>query len=46
MHGVGIYDVESEAALRALIADDPAGHLMKYEVYPMPRVVVGKAVRG
>ena len=45
VYGIGIYDVASEAALRALIAADPTGDLMQYEVL-LPRAVIGKAVTG
>jgi len=40
--GVAIVDVETEADLRALEANDPtitSGLNFKYEIYPMPRAI-------
>src|SRR5262245_36283103 len=42
VYGVGVYQVEDEAAMHALIALDPAKGLLEYDVFPMPRAVVGK----
>lgn len=44
--GVGIVDVESEAAARALTDADPAvqaGIGMRYEIHPIPRGVMHSA---
>jgi uncharacterized protein YciI len=40
-YGIGVYQIEDEAQMRRLIEDDPANGLLKYEVLPMPRAVVG-----
>jgi hypothetical protein len=42
VYGIGVYRVEDLAHMHRLLADDPAGALLKYEVYEMPRAVVGK----
>jgi uncharacterized protein len=41
VYGIGIYKVQDEAEMRALIDHDPANGLLKYEVLPMLRAVVG-----
>lgn len=38
-YGVGVIGVESEAERDALIANDPASALNRYEFYPMKAVV-------
>ncbi len=40
--GMGVYNVKDEAEMRGLIERDPAKGLLKYEILPMPRAVVGK----
>ena len=42
VYGIGIYQVENEAEMQALLAADPANGLLKYEVLPMARAVVGR----
>ncbi len=42
VYGIGVYRVQDEAEMSALIAADPANGLLKYEVLPMPRAVVGR----
>ncbi len=42
VYGIGVYLVQDEAEMTALIAQDPANGLLKYEVLPMPRAVVGR----
>ncbi len=39
--GMGVYRVEDEAEMQSLLDRDPAKGLLQYEVYPMPRAVVG-----
>lgn len=41
--GMGVYDVADEAAMRAILADDPGRELLTFDVLPMPRAVVGRA---
>lgn len=41
VYGVGVYKVDDVAHMKRLIADDPALGLLAYEVFEMPRVVVG-----
>jgi uncharacterized protein len=41
VYGIGVYQVTDEAAMRALLDLDPAKGLLAYEVFPMPRAVVG-----
>ena len=43
VYGMGVYRVEDEAEMRELLAHDPANGLLAYELYPMPRAVLGKA---
>jgi uncharacterized protein YciI len=43
VYGIGIYEARDEAELRAWIAADPALGLLRYEVFAMPRAVVGRA---
>ncbi len=40
-YGIGIYRVEDEAEMRRMLDADPANGLLKYEVLPMARAVVG-----
>ncbi len=41
VYGIGIYQVQDEAEMRNLLKHDPANGLLKYEVLPMARAVVG-----
>ena len=41
VYGIGIYKVQDEDEMRGLIDHDPAKGLLKYEVLPMLRAVVG-----
>ena len=41
VYGVGIYKVDDLAHMQRLLADDPAREILKYEVFEMPRAVVG-----
>jgi hypothetical protein len=41
VYGIGVYQVRDEAEMRWLLDQDPANGLLKYEVAPMARVVVG-----
>ena len=41
VYGIGVYQVQDEAEMHALIELDPANGLLRYEVLPMPRAGVG-----
>ncbi len=41
VYGMGVYHVKDEVEMRNLLAHDPANGLLKYEVLPMARAVVG-----
>ncbi len=41
VYGIGVYQVADEAEMQGLLAHDPANGLLRYDVLPMPRVVVG-----
>ena len=41
VYGIGVYRVDDEEQMRRLIRDDPANGLLTYEVFLMPRAVVG-----
>jgi hypothetical protein len=45
VYGIGVYQVQDEAEMHDLIEHDPANGLLRYEVLPMPRAVVG-TLRG
>ena len=40
--GAGIYRVDDIAHMQRLLAEDPARHILTYDVYEMPRAVVGR----
>ena len=41
VYGMGVYRVQDEAEMRDLLAHDPANGLLQYELFLMPRAVVG-----
>ncbi len=41
VYGIGVYQVRDETEMRAILDQDPAKGLLKYEVLPMPRAIVG-----
>ncbi len=41
VYGIGIHQVKDEAEMRELIEHDPAKGLLQYEIFAMPRAVVG-----
>jgi hypothetical protein len=41
--GMGVYRVDDMDHMQRLLAGDPARHILKYEVFEMPRGVVGKS---
>lgn len=41
VYGIGVYQVQDEAEMNALLDHDPAKGLLYYEVLPMARAVVG-----
>ena len=41
VYGMGVYQVQDEAEMRALIDMDPAKGLLQYDIQPMPRAIVG-----
>jgi hypothetical protein len=45
VYGIGINQVRDEAEMRELLDHDPAKGLLRYEVLPMARAVVG-TIRG
>jgi hypothetical protein len=44
--GMGVYRVEDEAEMQRLLAEDPAKGLLDYEVFAMPRAVLGRIDAG
>lgn len=42
VYGMGVYRVEDEAEMQSLLDEDPAKGLLQYEVYAMPRAVIGR----
>lgn len=45
VYGIGVYRVDDEEQMLRLIRDDPANGLLTYEVFLMPRAVVGMVQR-
>jgi hypothetical protein len=41
VYGIGVYQVKDEAEMNELLEHDPANGLLRYEVLPMARAVVG-----
>jgi len=41
VYGIGVYQVDDLDHMRRLLADDPAREILQYEVFEMPRAVVG-----
>ncbi len=41
VYGIGVYHVADEAEMQNMLAHDPAHGLLRYDVLPMPRAVVG-----
>jgi uncharacterized protein YciI len=39
--GMGVYQVQDEAEMNAILEHDPANGLLQFEVLPMARAVVG-----
>ena len=44
VYGIGVYRVRDEIEMRSLVERDPANDLLQYEIFPMPRAVIGAAV--
>ncbi len=42
VYGMGVYKVKDATEMQRLIDADPANGLLSYEIFPMPRAVVGK----
>jgi uncharacterized protein len=40
--GMGVYRVNDLAHMQRLLAEDPARHILKYDVHPMPMGVLGE----
>jgi uncharacterized protein YciI len=40
--GMGVYRVDDMAHMQRLLDADPAGSLLRYDVFEMPRVILGK----
>ncbi len=43
VYGIGVYRVDDLAHMERLLAGDPARGLLAYEVFEMPRAVLGRA---
>jgi len=41
VYGIGVYQVQDEAEMRDLLKQDPTHEIVRYEVFPMPRAIVG-----
>ena len=41
VYGIGIYRADNEEVMQDLLAKDPAAGLLRYDVCPMPRLVLG-----
>lgn len=41
VYGIGVYQVQDENEMRQLLDGDPAKSFLRYDVFPMPRAVVG-----
>jgi len=41
VYGIGVYRVEDIAHMQRLLAEDPAREILRYEVFEMPRAVLG-----
>ncbi len=41
VYGIMVYQAEDETEMRELLDHDPANRILRYDVLPMPRAVVG-----
>ena len=41
VYGIGVYQANDETEMQELLNQDPANGLLKYEILPMARAVVG-----
>jgi hypothetical protein len=41
VYGIGVCQTRDEAEMNELIKNDPAIGLLKYDLFPMPRAVIG-----
>jgi hypothetical protein len=46
VYGIGVYQVDDLAHMRRLLDGDPARGLLGYELFEMPRAVVGRTAAG
>jgi hypothetical protein len=44
--GMGVYRVDDVAHMQRMLDADPARHILRYEVFEMPRGVLGPGVPG
>ena len=44
--GMGVYHVSDTAQMQGMLDADPARHILKYEVFEMPRGVLGAGTAG
>ena len=44
--GMGVYHVNDIAQMQGMLDADPARHILKYEVFEMPRGVLGSGAAG
>jgi hypothetical protein len=44
--GMGVYRVDDMAHMQRMLEADPAGHILSYDVFEMPRGVLGAGAPG
>lgn len=44
VYGIGVYNVDNVEHMRRLLAEDPAGEILRFDIFEMPRVVIGSEV--
>ena len=42
VYGIGVFQVGSEAEMQQLLEQDPARGLLQYQLFPMPRAIIGQ----
>ena len=42
VYGIGVYKTKDENEMKDLIDHDPAQGILRYDIFPMPRAVIGK----
>jgi uncharacterized protein len=46
VYGIGVYQVDDSAHMQRMLDSDPAKGLLSYEVFEMPRAVIGDVGTG